>query len=295
MPGLRVPCAYCKTDVLTRDVGNHIIKYHKEEVFSDKTNLRALHNDNNLRKPLELILSDTLYYFCMADRSCIKKEILADNHFKGKADAHREAILKLRLDFPSGKPVQPSVDQTVQQTVAPPVQTPIKVPSESLLNEKEKKTLQDFVVQCIISDEIGLSSKDKKVFEKLGCILDPEKLKEMYPHLFEKEEEEEEDHEEPEAEPLAEDQEVLPLTLPKPMTKQEAFNHIMTAKDIKTLTTSIATGKTIEVPELKAFQGKSSIPRPTDLQLMQASRPVKQEAAMKLIQVTKRGPKQAEG
>jgi hypothetical protein len=274
--------------VLNRIIGSHILKNHQSELLGEKSNLKALHNDKNFKKPLTFFIGDDAYYFCLADKSCIKKEILADNHFKGKADAHRDAILKLREEYPI----------TGEQ---PDIQTPTQSAS-SFLTEKERKTLQDFLVQCVLSDDIGLSTKDKKIFEKLGCILDPEALKEMYPHLFEdKKDEETEEHEETEetlealeAPPMETDEEVLPLTLPKPMTKEEVFHHIMTEKDIKALSTSITSGKTIEVPELKLFQNTSSFRRPTDLQLMAATRPHKDEAPMKLIQNTKqkRIPKQ---
>lgn len=86
-------------------------------------------------------------------------------------------------------------------------------------------------------------------------------------------------------------QETPVLPPPEPITKEEVFNKIMTEKDIKELSTSISTGKIVEVPELKQFQKNPSFPKPSDLQLFTASKPYT-PPPMKLITITKRPPKQ---
>ena len=82
----------------------------------------------------------------------------------------------------------------------------------------------------------------------------------------------------------------------KPMTREEVFKHLMTAKDIKAMTTSFVSGKTIEIPEIQQFQGKTAIKKPTSADLFAAAHPKQEQTPLKLITNTriKRGPKQTD-
>lgn len=183
MPNHRSVCCYCKTAVLNRDIGTHILKKHSVELFSDKQNLRALHRDTNFKKPLQLFVGkDEAVFFCLADNSCIKNEVMADKHFKGRADAHKQAILSLREKYPSD-------GQTVD--------VPRPAPTGPVLTDKQKTIFQDFIMSCYASEdcEVQPDRRLKEIIKILGFTADMDELKELYPdhEAFNPKEEEEEE------------------------------------------------------------------------------------------------------
>jgi hypothetical protein len=185
MPNHRQSCPYCKTDVLNRIIGSHILKKHGSELFADKQNLKALHSDMNFRKPILLhVTAEDSFYFCMADSSCIKKEPLADNHFKGRADAHKQAIIALREKYPREGP-KVDADQTSDAPI-------VSAPSGLVISESEKKSLQKLLMG-VIAAEVGMTSKDKAVFARLGLVTEEEDMKDLFPgHPYWRQQEEEE-------------------------------------------------------------------------------------------------------
>jgi len=173
MPNHRQICPYCKTDVLNSIIGSHILRKHGVELFADKQNLKALHSDMNFRKPMLLhVTAEDSFYFCMADSSCIKKEPLADKHFKGRADAHREAIIALREKYPREGP-KVDADQTVDAPI-------VSAPSGLVISDTEKKSLQKLIME-ITHSELGLSSNVKSVFKRMGLVMEEEDLRDLFP------------------------------------------------------------------------------------------------------------------
>lgn len=284
MSNHRSTCYYCKQQVLSRDVGRHMMKKHEADIFRERENVKAIHKEKYLREPIMFTIGEDPFYFCLADNSCIRRSDIALNHFKGKTDAHRDILLKLREKYPMDSS-QPVGDAVVRR---------------EYLSDAETKTLQEFIIQVVLSDAIGFTKKDKAVFSKLGICVEEEKLKKDYPELFPEEKEEEEQKEEQEEEvkeePIVEEEKpeeaqtpVLPP--PKHITKEDLFKQLMTEKDIKNLSTSVLTGQSLEIPELKQYQKNPSFPRPSDLQLLTASRP-SAPPPVRLITATKRQPKQ---
>ena len=206
MPGHRTTCYYCKQSVLSRDIGLHIIKSHEADLFKEKINLKILHRDKYLTQPLLLSLGDEAFHFCFADNSCIRHSINADNHFKGKTDKHREAVLALREKYPQDGSV-PVGEVVVRR---------------EYLSDTETKLLQDIFAQIVVADTIGFSKKDKALLLKLGISVEPDKIKEMYPQLYPDEEEEEQEEIEEEQQP--------PPETPAPEESFEFHEHKVVAQ-----------------------------------------------------------------
>ncbi len=203
MPGFRITCSYCSSSVLSRDYGKHVLKTHSEAFFVN-TNLRDLHRDKHLLHPMPLMLDEQVLYCCFADNSFIKKETLADTHFKGKSEKHREAIMALRTKFPlvQNKPSVPG-DASAPATAAAPA------PEAELLTRREKRSIQTEMLEIIVLIKdyekrltaLGQGhkcsySQDASViaaFSKLGIIYSEKKLREENPERFAEEEPEEEE------------------------------------------------------------------------------------------------------
>jgi len=187
MPNHRVDCLYCKKSVLYRDFGNHIIKNHSNDLFGDKENRKNLYRDKYLKDPLQLSLDTDTYYFCLADNSCIRNTITAQNHFKGKKDKHIEAVMALREKYPAEEGTES-----------------IETKREPLLSAKELKSIQEEIVllfQHQVDNKIDVyefSKKSKASLKKLGISVDFEDIKAEYPHCFPEPEVEEEQEEQPE-------------------------------------------------------------------------------------------------
>lgn len=189
MPGFRVECSYCKTSVLSRDLGLHIMRTHKDSLFSSKTpegntnRKSSLWSATYLTQPIPLdIGKDQEVFFCLADNTCFRSLTKAEMHMKTRKDNHQAAILALRETFPKLLDAQP--------------ETPA-----SLLNGKEKQKLQDWVATlCSEAPDTTFSNQDRKIFEKIGIKTQLADLKEMYPNIFAEPEEEPE----PEPEPVEE-------------------------------------------------------------------------------------------
>jgi hypothetical protein len=188
MPGQRIDCSYCKTSVLLRDYGSHIVKKHGEEFFSGQ-NLKDLHKESALGHPLSLFVGEEQYFFCFADNSCIRKEANADLHFKTRKDKHREAITTLREKYP--------LNQTSDKTVA--------VPQGDIWTKKQKKDLEEDFVDMFFAmsdtsrrpdDVWEFSRKNKALFRSLGICCVYEELREKYPQVLGQPEPEEPEEEE---------------------------------------------------------------------------------------------------
>jgi hypothetical protein len=245
--GYRSICPYCKNSVLSRDIGAHILKNHEEAIFT-KDNLKSLHRDKYFKQPLEVFFDVDTYHICLADNSCIKKSILADKHFKGKADKHKEAILRLREKYPL---VSASSETTATH-------------SAPLLSSRETKTIQEsmgFLLAKIRDlerkaavDEADAYEFDKKqlmAFSKIGILVDDKSLQELYPDLFETPTVDEPVVEE-EAPVLVEpEDDILSFVPEKKMTLQDVIRETFTEKDIKNLSTSVTSGQVVEIPELQ--------------------------------------------
>lgn len=240
MPGgYRSECYFCHNSILSRDIGSHILKHHETALFDDY-NRSYLWYDTSLSKPLRLKMGTETYYFCFADNSCIRKEIIATEHFKGREEKHKEAVLKLREKYPRGnKETQPS--------------------TQPLLSDKERKAIQQDIASIVATlkalekkypdDDTDYSFSKAALlgFSKLGIKVDEKSLTEMYPALFP------EPEKEPEPEPEVKEEDLLPLYYEKPLTKEEVMKQMFSPEDIKNLKTSIVTGKEVSVPELDAL------------------------------------------
>ena len=210
MPGYRINCPYCKVSILSRDTGLHILKNHKRELFVD-SNLKDLHRDKYLTKPLVLMIEDTPYYFCLADNSCIKNEFNADKHFKPRKDQHREAVLKLREAFP----LPENQKDTPSPSSAPP--PPLFTKKEKIWLEEEYAQLLSHIREIEdIAIKIGRKDRDERfewtkksltLLSRIGINFDEETIKADYPNLFpdDQPKEEEEEEEDEEAQPPPEE------------------------------------------------------------------------------------------
>lgn len=288
----RTTCTFCKNQVLSREIGLHYLKKHQADLFTGD-NLKSLHRDRYLEKPLELCIGTDTFFFCLADNSCIRRSLLADEHFKGKKDGHRNSIITLREKYP--------LDNKQPENKA--TETP-------LMTQKELKWLQELIMDVTASKDVALTQHCRSAFRKLGLKVEEDELRPLFPDhehweekIVEKPEEEliseedvqEEKEEQPEKEE-PEDEDTLPLLLPKPMTKEEVFQHLMSKKDIKNLTTSIVSGKTIEIPEIQQYSKTTTIKRPTDIDLFTANQHQQQQQQpqipIKIVTNTKRIAKQ---
>lgn len=106
----RTTCVYCKTSVLTRDYGKHLLTKHEDHLFDKLTsdgqaNLRSLWREKYEKEPLCLSIKDDLVYFCLSDFSSLKRLNLAEQKVKKNKDDHRSGLLKLRDKFPDPKGV----------------------------------------------------------------------------------------------------------------------------------------------------------------------------------------------
>lgn len=248
MSNHRSKCPCCKSSVLTRDIGQHILRNHEPILFQEEDNLKALHKDKYLNKPLEIFINDETYHICFADSSCIKKIIMAERHFKGKADKHKERILELRSSYPLGS------------TASEPTT------SSSLFTLKDKKALQTDILSLIVhvrnlEKRLGLDEYQTFTFTKRGLIAfsniditaDDDTLKECFPDAFPVDKPETKEEEAVVEEEVEED-DILPFVYEKPMTKEEYIRKNFTKKDILNLSTNVATGQIQHVPELEAFK-----------------------------------------
>ena len=107
----RTTCIYCKTSVLTRDYGKHLLTKHDTNLFDKHTtdgqsNLRSLWREKYEREPLCLSINNDLLYFCLSDNSAIKRLNLAEPKVKKNKDGHRQGVLSLRDKFPDPKGVE---------------------------------------------------------------------------------------------------------------------------------------------------------------------------------------------
>ena len=230
MPGHRVLCAYCKTSYLSRDIGRHILRQHPDQLFTG-SNLRDLHRDKYLTKPLQLSIDNETYHFCLADESCIRHSENATRHFKGKAEKHKDVLLSFREKFPNQE------------------KTEEKTEVQSTFSEKEKKILQDFIAVLYSEHPDHLiDKKTQKVFVKLGVTAELSSVQSLYPHLFEKPEEEEA----PPSEPKEDD--ILPLVVEKPLTKEEVIKKLFTEKELEEASRGALTGKKQSIPELEQMK-----------------------------------------
>lgn len=258
MSNHRSICHYCKNSVLNRDVGAHILKNHQDILFT-KDNLKSLHKDRYLKQPLEVFFDSDTYFFCLADNSCIKKSLLAEKHFKGKADRHKEVIMSLREKYPL------VVDNSETKVTS----------SEPMLSLKEKKTLQECMALLISRvrelehktsvEEDELFDFDKKVnlvFSKIGIVTDDKSLQELYPNLFVETKKESETIIDEEVTPLVEDEDdILSYVPEKKMTLQDVISTTLTDKDVKNLSTSVTTGQSVVIPELQQIlEVKKTVP-----------------------------------
>jgi hypothetical protein len=200
-------------------MGSHILRKHEAELFSDKDNLKNLYRDKYFKEPLQLTLGIDTYHFCLTDKSCIRKSVTALQHFKGKADKQKEAILKLREAYPleGGTEALTAVSEP-----------PLKAKELQLLFNSFAMllgTIRSYEVKMKPEEPFDydtLCSAVRKPLGKLGLLISEENLRESTPDFFPSEPEVEEVQE---ATPLPEvDDDVLPLYTEKPLTKLEVFN-----------------------------------------------------------------------
>jgi hypothetical protein len=266
MPGHRINCYYCKSSVLSRDIGRHILKNHPDQHFTGQ-NLKDLHKDKYLTTPLQQWIDNTIVYFCLADDSCIRNSPTAEIHFKGKKDKHRERLLALRETFPLTS------------------QTETSSPSVPLLSEKDKTRVQEEIIELLshiwsleqqfITDNRCTFTQNKRVidiFRKLGFIYDLEELKELHPSSFPGADTEEEEEEPSEHEHYEEP--------PPPLEEQEQT------------TVEVLDNRKIDRPPPPPPYTTPTLPKPTpDIFLPQGTRQ-SSFPSLKIIQTTKRPPTQ---
>lgn len=228
MPGFRVECAYCKTSVLSRDIGLHIMRHHRDSVFSLETkegtdNRRSsLWRDKYLTEPLPLDIGrDQEVYFCLADNTCFRCLTKAEMHMKTRKEKHKEALEALREKYPKDTP-------------RPENEAGVGVSVEVGLTSKKRQKLQDWMAFLWSEHkDITFSNAERKIFDELGIKTKLEDLKELYPDHFAEEKEEEEEEEEPPEEqppeeplpdlfaaPEEEETEATPLPIPEPVVEQ---------------------------------------------------------------------------
>jgi len=187
MSNHRSKCYYCKESILSRDLGRHIFRKHEAELFADKDNRKDLHRVKSLTDPIKLALGTDYFYWCLADNSCIRREVTANDHFKGKKELHKEAVMKLRDKYPAEGGTESA-----------------EVKREPLLTSKELNEIQQEIVllfQHQVDNKIDVyefSKKSKASFKKLGINVEFEEIKAEYPHCFPEPEVEEEQEEQPE-------------------------------------------------------------------------------------------------
>jgi hypothetical protein len=263
MSNHRSKCYYCKQLVLSRDIGHHILRRHEKDLFGDKDNVKTLYKDKYFKEPILLSVGTDAFLFCFADSSCIRRQDVATNHFKGKADKHRERLLELREKYP--------LDGSAPKDV--------EVRRE-YLSEDETKLLQDIFAQVVVADTVAFSRKDKALLSKLGIFIEKEKIKEMYPCFFpepeeEENQEEQEDQEEEEHPPEEEQYEEPPPPLEVQEEEEEKTIEVLDKKKID-----------IPPPPLPHYTPTLPKPRP-DVYLPQPTRQ-QQYPSIKIIQTTKR-------
>ena len=248
MSNHRSDCPYCHNSVLSRDIGSHIFRFHEAEIFDTKNTFgvsnrrNKLYSDKYFNKPLLLTIGNNQYFVCLADRSFIKNETNALNHFKGKADKHKEGLLKLREKYP--------LDST---------DSPTATSTEPLLTEDVKKLIHEDLARIISSlrsyqkkypdddcNDTSFSKKSLRALSKIGLFVDDGSLKGLCPVLF--------DEPESEKSSVVEEESLLPLVTEKPMTKEEMIKATFTEKDIDNLSKSLITGETQVIPELQQIK-----------------------------------------
>lgn len=125
----RVDCSFCKTSILSRDFGNHLLKKHEDRLFDPGTklgqdNIKELWRDKAVKEPIAISFTahDELY-FCLADNSGIKRKNLAEIHLKKNQSLHKENLMRLRDKYPRDGEVaddtqlSPSIVDAIQEVV----------------------------------------------------------------------------------------------------------------------------------------------------------------------------------
>ena len=232
----RVICDFCKNSVLSRDIGKHILTNHESLLFTGH-NLKVLHRDKSLTKPILLTTETSSAYYCLADNSCIKKETLADQHFRGKAEEHQRRVKALREAYPldgSGSPSEPET-------------APLGLPSS------DQKVLQEWFAYVVTNfKDVDIDRKVRRALEKLSITVETEVLQEKFPHLFEEEK--------PQAPPLeTPEDDLLPLVEEKPVTKEELLKQAFSdPKFVDEISRGVVSGVAQAIPELEALKKVAS-------------------------------------
>lgn len=262
MPNHRVVCPFCKIDVLNRDVGLHILKKHEELLFSDY-NRKLLHKDKYLNQPLELLLDDETYFFCLADKSCIKKQEMAIRHFKGKGEKHKEVMIQLRQAYPYDRKEEataPANKGDINPQRAEAVQTIVWTLLERI-RYLESKTSEggvfDFKTRCVKEKRcLPFSLKEVDLKKKFDPEIEEEEVVQK--------ESEQLPPEEPETPLEVPEQPEEPVGEVKKMTLQDVIKSTLTEKDIQNLSTNIVTGEVVQIPELQSLVSNNLIVQPVE-------------------------------
>lgn len=245
MPGYRNDCPYCKSSVLSRDLGKHILRQHEAKIFVGDT-LKNLHRDKYLSCPLVIYFDTETAFLCLADSKCIRKEEVAKQHFKNQSpDLHKTEILRLREAYPLGT-------ASVSEDASAGMTRKQKKALELELNELLSK-LRDLEIKTN-TDELDRFFFSETARQALNCL--SLSIQEEAPK--------------PEAEaqtpPLeSPEDDVLPLVEEKPVTKQELIKKTFAdPKFVKEISTNVLTGQQMKIPELEELKTATSSERPQE-------------------------------
>lgn len=254
MPGYRTVCPYCKSSILSRDIGKHVVKSHGPQVFTGDS-LKNLHKDKFLTRPLEIFFDTDPYFFCFADLTCIRKEETARQHFKKvSAEDHKAEIVRLREEFPLGD----STSSEAPSLLTKKQQRSLEADLKELLSK-----LRDYETTASVSEEDRFSFAPQTL-QALACLnLDVE----PQPPASET----------PPSEPVQE--ELSPLVEEPPLTKEELFQQAFSdPKFVKEISTSVLTGQQVKVPELEALKKAPSSEPPASPLKQRGLKTVQSEA-----------------
>lgn len=231
---VRLNCPWCpKEGLLFTSYGPHIIKEHLHEIFAPdtsvgKANRKCIKLRSALSSPITIEDPKGDGYWCMGCQSCFRCFTKATQHLDKKkcAEAHSENVLQLRDTYPydADAPTKPALR--------------FRANLEDLIDSLLYQVRYYEHKNKVTGEDVFNFAKYQKYNEQWELDIDEAKLKEQWP-AFEEEKEEEveetpESEEEAESTPLPtpEDDEVLPLVIPKPLSKEERLLQLLNDPDI---------------------------------------------------------------
>lgn len=227
----RLDCPWCpKKGMLFTSYGIHIIKEHLEDVFHEssnegKYNRKELSRRKALEAPLPMIdpRGDQDNYWCLGCQSCFRCATKAEQHMKSRAkclEIHRENILKYRNDYP---------------LTDTPKASPLRYRAnlENLIDNLLYRVRELEHKLKVPKEEAFDYKRDENYFDVWGLDIKEETLKESWPSfdpkVEAKAEVQEESPESPKAPPSPppEDDDILPLVVEKPISKEEQLMNLL--------------------------------------------------------------------